>query len=48
VAVSFIGGGNPSTRRKPPTCRKSLKTLSHNIVSSTPHIERGSNTQMWL
>jgi hypothetical protein len=24
VAVSFIGGGNRSTRRKPPTCRKSL------------------------
>jgi len=24
VAVSFIGGGNRSNRRKPPTCRKSL------------------------
>jgi len=24
VAVSFIGGGNRSTRRKPPTYRKSL------------------------
>jgi hypothetical protein len=24
VAVSFIGGGKRSTRRKPPTCRKSL------------------------
>jgi len=24
VAVSFIGGGNRSTRRKPPTCRKLL------------------------
>jgi hypothetical protein len=24
VAVSFIGGGNRSTHRKPPTCRKSL------------------------
>jgi hypothetical protein len=23
VAVSFIGGGNQSTRRKPPTCRES-------------------------
>jgi len=23
VAVSFIGGGNRNTRRKPPTCRKS-------------------------
>jgi len=24
VAVSFIGGGNWRTWRKPPTCRKSL------------------------
>jgi hypothetical protein len=24
VVVSFIGGGNRSTRRKPETCRKSL------------------------
>jgi hypothetical protein len=24
MAVSFIGGGNWSNRRKPPTCRKSL------------------------
>jgi hypothetical protein len=24
VAVSFIGGGNLNTHRKPPTCRKSL------------------------
>jgi hypothetical protein len=24
VAVSFIGGGNRSTRRNPPTCHKSL------------------------
>jgi hypothetical protein len=24
VAVSFIGGANRSTLRKPPTCRKSL------------------------
>ena len=24
VVVSFIGGGNQSTRRKPPTCRNSL------------------------
>jgi len=24
VAVSFIGGGNWSTRRKPPTCLKSF------------------------
>jgi len=24
VAVSFIGAGNRRTRRRPPTCRKSL------------------------
>ena len=24
VSFSFIGGGNPSIRRKPPTCRKSF------------------------
>ena len=27
VAVSVIGGGNRSTWRKPPTCRKSLTIL---------------------
>jgi hypothetical protein len=33
VAVSFIGGGNLSTRKKPPTCRKSLANfLSHTVV----------------
>jgi hypothetical protein len=36
VAVSFIGGGNQSTRRKPPTCRKLLNKFlchMHNVVS---------------
>ena len=37
ISVSFIGGENWSTRRKPLTCRK--KTLSHNVVSSTPKEE---------
>jgi len=27
VAVSFIGGGNRSTLRKSPTCRKSLTNI---------------------
>ena len=27
LAVSFIGGGNRTTRRKPPTCRKSLRNF---------------------
>jgi hypothetical protein len=28
VAVSFIGGGNQSTQRKPPTCPIVLKIFS--------------------
>jgi len=43
VVVSFIGGGIRITRRKPPTCP--WQTLSHNVVSSTPRNERGSNSQ---
>jgi hypothetical protein len=39
VVVSFIGERNQGTRRKPPTCRMSLKTLSHNVVLSTPRHE---------
>jgi hypothetical protein len=35
---SFIDGGNQSTLRKSPTCRKSLTNLSHNVVSNTPSI----------
>ena len=31
VAISFIGGGNRSTRRKPPTCASHWQTLSHNV-----------------
>jgi hypothetical protein len=42
VVVSFIGGGNRNTRRKPPTCHKSLT----NVVSSTPRHERDSNSQL--
>ena len=34
----FIDGGNRSTRRKPPTCRKCL--------SSTPPSERDSNSTL--
>ena len=37
ISVSFIRGENWSTRRKPLTCRE--KTLSHNVVSSTPKEE---------
>ena len=41
VAVSFIGGGNQSTRRKPPTLQ-----ISYNVVSSTPRHDWGSNSQL--
>jgi hypothetical protein len=27
MPVSFVGGGHQSTRRKPPTCRKSVTNL---------------------
>ena len=32
VVVSFIGGGNQSTWRKPPTCRKSLTNFITYVV----------------
>jgi hypothetical protein len=42
----IIGGGNQSTGRKRPICRRSLTNfLSHNVVSNTPHHERESNSQ---
>ena len=44
MLVSFTGGGNWNTWRKPPTCHKSRTTLSHNIVSSTPDLS-GIRTQ---
>ena len=42
VAVSLIGGGNRSTERP---VERNRRTLSHNVVSSTPHHERDSNSQ---
>ena len=44
VTVSFIGRGNQSTRRKPPTCPKSRKTLAHSVVSSTYRHEWDTNS----
>jgi len=32
VWVSFIGGGNQSTQRKPPTCRKQLTICMYHIM----------------
>jgi hypothetical protein len=40
VAVSFIGGENHRS------VTSHLQTLSHNIVWSTPHHERCSNSQL--
>ena len=42
VSVSFIGGGNRRTRRKPPTCRKALT----NFITSfcRPRLDRDSNS----
>ena len=47
LEASFIGGGNRSTQRKPPTYRKSVTNfLSHNVASSTLHNERDSNSKL--
>ena len=42
VAVSFIDGGNRSTRKKPPTCRRSLlpHPLQENIIGFVTRIIR--------
>jgi hypothetical protein len=45
MAVSFIGGGNRSTQRKPLTCCRSVQSLSHTVVSSTPCHKWDSNSQ---
>jgi hypothetical protein len=43
----FYYGENHRTRKKPPTCHKSLnKLLSHNVASSTPRHERDLNLQL--
>jgi hypothetical protein len=43
----FIGGGNRSIERKPPTCRKSLTNFFlHNVELSTPRHDRDSNSQL--
>ena len=37
MVVSFIGGGSWSTQRKPQTVASYSQTLSHKVVSGTPH-----------
>jgi hypothetical protein len=41
--VSFIGGGNRRTRRKPSTCRMSLTNFI--TYRCTPRPDRDSNSQ---
>ena len=46
MAVSFIGGGNRSTRRKPPTCRKSLTnfiTYSRLVIGTSRIVRSAKN-----
>jgi hypothetical protein len=48
MAVSFIGGGgNRSTRKKATDLQKVKDTLSHDVVSSTPHHEQDSKSQRY-
>jgi len=41
VSVSVIGGGNQSTRRKPPTCRKSLINFIKDCLPEKDYVTRG-------
>jgi len=45
MAVSFIGGGNQSTRRKPPTCRKSL--INFTTQCCIKYTSPGRNSNSW-
>ena len=36
MAVSFIGGGNRRTQKKPPTCQKSLTNFYHIMLYTFP------------
>jgi len=46
VAVSFIGGVH-AERHQPVASRWQTLSISHNVVSSTPRHEQGSNSQLW-
>ena len=45
VVVSFIGGGNRSISRKPPTC---LSQVTDELYHIMLYIEQGSNSQLQL
>jgi len=46
VAVSFIGGETGVPRENHRRVTNHWQTLSHDVVSSTPRHERGSNLQL--
>jgi len=46
ISWRFIGGGNQSTRRKPPTSRKSLK--SHKLFRAHLVMSNFSRGRHWL
>ena len=46
MAVSFIGGGNRVHGENHRSVAIHGQTLSHNVVSSKPQHERGSNSQL--
>jgi hypothetical protein len=45
LAVSFIGGGNRSTKRNPPICHKSLTNFITYCYTEYTSSERDSNSQ---
>jgi len=46
VVVTFIGGGNRSTRRKARSAASHWQFLPHNVESSASHHERDSNSKL--
>ena len=47
IAVSFIGGGNMRTRRKPPNCRRSLTNFITKCCIPRPDRDSNSQHQWW-
>jgi hypothetical protein len=47
VGVSFIGRGNWRTRRKPPTCRKSLINVITKLCMPRSDLDSNTQHQLW-